>query len=234
MASGTPTWSPDVSADAHFTRLDAARQVGIVSAFAFPLSVGQATAVLEFFSTRSEPVDEQLLEVITQVGKQLGLVVEKIGAIEKLHASNERNRTIVETASDAFVEMDERGLIADWNRSAEAMFGWSRDEVIGQELASVIIPEELRTAHRHGLRHYLATGEGRAVSGRLQVDAVRRNSDRFPVEVALWEVTSETSRSFNAFVRDMSQQKATEEALASARDQAVSAIDQSADASAEL
>ncbi|MDQ3980563.1 MAG: response regulator [Actinomycetota bacterium] len=224
VTSMAPAWVPDVSADANFTRRDAASRSGIISAFAFPLSVGQrATAVLEFFSTRLEPVDEQLLEVITQVGKQLGLVVEKIGAIEKLHASNERNRTIVETASDAFVEMDEHGLIADWNRSAEAMFGWSREEVIGQELARVIIPEELRVAHRRGLRHYLATGEGRAVSDRLQVDALHRNGDRFPVEVALWEVTSETSRSFNAFVRDMSQQKATEEALASARDQAVEA-----------
>ena len=222
--SGTPTWVTDVSTDSNFTRRDPARQSGIVSAFAFPLSLGQeATAVLEVFSTRLEPVDEQLLEVITQVGKQLGLVVEKIGAIEKLRASNERNRTIVETASDAYVEMNEHGLIADWNRSAEVMFGWSRDEVIGRELATVIVPEELRAAHREGLRRYLATGEARALSDRLQVAAIRRDGARFPVEVALWEVTSETSRSFNAFVRDMSQQKETEEALASARDQALEA-----------
>ncbi|MDQ3896860.1 MAG: response regulator [Actinomycetota bacterium] len=224
VTSGAPTWILDVATDPVFARSEAARQSGIVSAFALPLSVGkQATALLEFFSTKSEPVDDQLLEVMTQVGKQLGLVVEKIGAFEKLQASNERNRTIVETASDAFVEMDERGLIADWNRSAEAMFGWTRDEVVGRELAAVIIPEELRSAHREGLRHYLATGEGRAMSDRLRVDAIRKNGARFPVEVALWEVRSETSRSFNAFVRDTSQQKATEDALASARDQALEA-----------
>ncbi len=224
LTSASPTWVLDVSSDPTFTRRDAARQSGIVSAFAFPLSIGkEATAVLEFFTTRLEPVDKQLLEVITQVGKQLGLVVEKIGAIEKLRASNERSRTIVETASDAYVEMDEHGLIADWNRSAEAMFGWARDEVIGRELASVIIPEELRAAHRHALTRYLAHGEGRTLADRLQIDAIRRDGDRFPVEVALWEISSGTSRSFNAFVRDMSQQKATEEALASARDQAVEA-----------
>ena len=219
-----PEWVLDVTADTGFTRRDAASHAGIVSAFALPLSVGkQATAILEFFSTRSEPVDEQLLEVLAQVGKQLGLVVEKIGAIERLRASNERNRTIVETAGDAFVEMDQYGIIADWNHSAEAMFGWTRDEVIGRELAGVIIPVELRPAHRQGLRHYLATGLGRAVSDRLQVDAIRKDGVRFPVEVALWEVRSETSRSFNAFVRDTSQQKATEDALASARDQALEA-----------
>jgi two-component system sensor histidine kinase/response regulator len=224
MSGGTPAWRTDVSADVAFTRRESARQSGIVSAFAFPLSVGQeVTAVLEFFSTQSEPVDDQLLEVLTQVGKQLGLVVEKIGAFEKLHASNERNRTIVETASDAFIAMDEHGVIADWNRSAEAMFGWSRDEVIGRELASVIIPEELCSAHRQGLARYLATGREEAVSARIQGDAIRRDGHRFPVEVAVWEVASETSRSFNSFVRDRSQQQATEEALASARDQAVEA-----------
>ena len=224
LTSLAPAWVPDVSTDADFARRDAARESGLVSAFALPLTVGaQATAILEFFSTRSEPVDDQLLEVLAQVGKQLGLVIEKIGAIERLRASNERNRTIVETASDAFVEMDQYGVIADWNRSAEVMFGWGRDEVVGRELAEVIIPEELRPAHREGLRHYLATGRGRAVSDRLQVDAICKNGLRLPVEVALWEVRSETSRSFNAFVRDTSQQKATEDALASARDQALEA-----------
>lgn len=224
MTSRAPAWVLDVAADESFTRRDAASQAGIVSAFAFPLSVGkQATAILEFFSTRSEPVDEQLLEVLGQVGKQLGLVVEKIGAIERLRASNERNRTIIETAGDAFVEMDEDGMIADWNKSAEDMFGWTRDDVIGRELAAVIIPEDMRSAHREGLRDYLATADERAVSHRLQVDGLRKNGVRFPVEVALWEVRSETSRSFNAFVRDTSQQKAAEDALASARDKAVEA-----------
>ena len=224
VATAAPAWVADLWTDPIFSRQQAARTCGLHSAFAFPLSVGDdVTGVLEFFTTRSEPVDDQLLEVVTQVGKQLGLVVEKTSAIEKLWSSNERHRAIVASASDAFIEMDEQGLITNWNRSSEAMFGWSAEEAIGRELAALVIPEQLRTAHREGLRRYLATGVGAVVSNRVQLEALHRDGDRFPVELAVWEVASDSSRFFNAFVRDMSQQKEAEEALASARDKAVEA-----------
>ncbi len=224
LSSAAPAWVTDVTADPNFRRRDAARRSGIQSGFAFPIPVGQEIAgVLEFFSTHSEPVDEQLLEVIAQVGKQLGLVVERTRALEELHVTSERHRTIVETATDAFVEMNQQGIIAEWNHSAEAMFGWTHEEAVGRELANVIIPEELRVFHREGLDRYLATGEGRVVSNRVGVEAVHRDGRRFPVELAVWEVASPTGRFFNAFVRDISQQKQTEEALASARDQALEA-----------
>ena len=223
LSAGVAAWVSDITLDSRFTRAEAAREAGIRSAFAFPLLVGQkATGVLEFFSTTPEPVDEQLLEVIAQVGKQLGLVVEKNRAMDELRASYERHRTIVETASDAFIEMDQYGVITDWNRSADAMFGWSREEAIGQ-LASRMIPQELRAAPLEGRARYLATGVGPAVSNRVEVEAVRRDGVRFPVEVAVGEVVRQGNLFFNAFVRDMSHQKQTEDALASARDQALEA-----------
>ena len=224
VASAAPVWVADVGIDPNFPRAEAARQCRILSAFAAPLVVGQnVTGVLEFFTTRQTAVDEQLLEVITQVGKQLGLVVEKTRAIENLGASTKRYRTIVETASDAFVEMDEHGVIVDWNQSAQSMFGWEPGEVIGRELATVIIPQQMRAAHREGLERYLATGVGPVMSSRIQVEALHRKGVQFPVELAVWEVASDGGRFFNAFIRDMSQQKQAEVALASARDQAVEA-----------
>ena len=224
VATASPAWVADLWTNPDFSRREAARECGLQSAFAFPLSVGDdVTGVLEFFTTHCEPVDEQLLEVVTQVGKQLGLVVEKTSAIEKLWSSNERHRAIVASASDAFIEMDEQGVITDWNRSAESMFGWSAEEAIGRELAALVIPDELRTPHREGLRRYLDSGVGRVVSNRVQMEALHRNGDRIPVELAVWEAASDSNRFFNAFVRDMSQQKETEEALEAARDKAVEA-----------
>ena len=224
LASAAPAWLVDLSADEEFSRSDAARACGIRSAFAFPLLVGQEVAgILEFFSTTVQPVDQQLIQVIGQLGRQLGLVVQRAQAAERLRASNERNRTIVETASDAFVEMDELGLVLDWNRQAATMFGWSREEALGRELAALVIPEELRAAHRVGLKRYLAFGGGTVVSNRVEFEALHHDGHRFPVEVAVWEVASGTGRVFNAFVRDITKQKEAEEALASARDQAVEA-----------
>ncbi|MGH9264501.1 MAG: response regulator [Acidimicrobiales bacterium] len=224
LASAVPAWVVDLSADDDFCRRDAARACGIRSAFAFPLLVGQEVAgVLEFFSTTVQPVDPQLVEVLGQLGRQLGLVVQRAEAAERLRASNERNRTIVETASDAFVEMDELGVVLDWNRQATTMFGWPREEALGRELAALIVPAELRAAHRVGLKRYLAFGGGRVVSNRVEFEALHRDGHRFPVEVAVCEVASGTGRVFNAFVRDTTKQKEVEEALASARDQAVEA-----------
>ncbi|HEX2043411.1 MAG TPA: response regulator [Acidimicrobiales bacterium] len=222
--SAAPAWIADLSADESFPRIGAAAEVGLRSAFAFPILINHDVAgVLEFFSTRHEPIDAQLLDVMAQVGKQLGLVLERTRAADALRVSEERNRTILETASDAFVGMDEQGLIVDWNQRAELMFGWPREEAIGRELAETVIPEDQREAHREGLRRYLRTGSGPVVGGRLTFEALRRDATRFPVELAVWEVRSPSGCQFNAFVRDITHQKQAEEALASARDHALEA-----------
>src|SRR5262245_2204270 len=76
-----------------------------------------------------------------------------------LRESEERSRAILETAHDAFVAMDQRGVITAWNVQAEAIFGWRRSEAVGREVADTIVPPELRAAHRSGLARALATGE---------------------------------------------------------------------------
>ena len=220
--TAAPVWVPDLSTDPSFTRREPAGRAGLCSAVAFPILAGQDVAgVLEFFSTRPEPVDHELLEVMARVGKQLALVLERTRATEALQASEERKRTIVETASDAFVGMDEHGAIVDWNHQAELMFGWPREEVLGRQVAETIVPEELREAYVTGLR--LRTGISAVVSRPLSIEAHRRDGTRFPVELTVWEVRSPQARYFNAFLRDITRQKEVEEALASARDHALEA-----------
>jgi PAS domain S-box-containing protein len=66
-----------------------------------------------------------------------------------------------QSALDAVVAMDAEGRIQGWNRQAEAIFGWTRDEAIGRSLAQTIIPPGHRAAHSAGLARFLAT-EGRS------------------------------------------------------------------------
>ena len=73
--------------------------------------------------------------------------------------SQERNRAIVETALDALVTIDAAGIVTDWNGQASTIFGWSREEALGQRLSELIIPPKDRDSHEGGLRQYLATGE---------------------------------------------------------------------------
>src|SRR5574338_503687 len=74
-------------------------------------------------------------------------VTERRAIEEALRASEERYRTVVETASDAFVSIDEDGVVVEWNRKAEETFGWTRDEAIGLRLTDTVVPERFRAAH---------------------------------------------------------------------------------------
>jgi two-component system, sensor histidine kinase and response regulator len=141
----------------------------------------------------------------------------------KLLAQREQTRAIIATASDPFIAMDVHGVVTEWNRRAEAVFGWSRGEAVGRELAELIVPPRDRQAHRDGLRRVLAGGERRVLDRRVEVTACHRDGHELPVELAVWQMGSGSERSFNAFVRDISERRQTEQALAAARDQALSA-----------
>ncbi len=140
-------------------------------------------------------------------------ITERKRAEETLRASEERTRLVVETAYDALISIDAEGVVTTWNAAAESMFGWSREEAIGRTLAETIIPEQLRKAHVKGLKRFLATGEGPVLNKRIEITALRRDGQEFPVELAVWPVQVGPSRSFNAFVHDISDRKAAEGAL---------------------
>ncbi|MBC8063472.1 MAG: PAS domain S-box protein, partial [Chlorobia bacterium] len=120
---------------------------------------------------------------------------------------------IVELALDAVVSMDSHGLVQAWNSMAETSFGWSKEEAIGEVLANLIIPEESRTSHFAGLAHFLSTGEGPILGKRLEVEAIHRNGQRFPIELAISPHRRETGVYFTAFIRDIRERKLAEKTL---------------------
>ncbi len=131
----------------------------------------------------------------------------------ELEASR-RHHQIIETALDAFIEIDSDGLITDWNAQAETTFGWSRSEAIGQTLSQMIIPHRYREAHRQGLRLFLATGEGPVLNKRIEIAALHRDGTEFPIELAIAAIRWGERRLFSAFVRDVTEQKRAQQELA--------------------
>ncbi|MGH2809638.1 MAG: PAS domain-containing sensor histidine kinase, partial [Actinomycetota bacterium] len=117
---------------------------------------------------------------------------------------------ILESASDAFVAIDRQGTITAWNRQAEAIFGWPRDEMLGRRLVDTIIPPSYREAHTEGMRHLHATGEQKVLGQRLELSALRRDGSEFPVELTIWAAGS-APLSFNAFIRDITEKRRAEE-----------------------
>lgn len=128
-------------------------------------------------------------------------------AVDDLRDAQERWRLILRTAHDAFVSIDERGVIIEWNRRAEEVFGWLRDDVIGRELVDTIVPPEMRDAHLAGLERFLETGEGPVLFQTIELPALHRTRGRFDAEVTIWPHRLGDRWTFHAFIRDVTQDK---------------------------
>jgi PAS domain S-box-containing protein len=120
---------------------------------------------------------------------------------------------ILDTSLDAVLSMDDAGRIVFWNRAAEAMFGWSRDEALGRQLAETIMPVEFRDPHRRGLQRFLATGAGTILGRRIEIVGLRRDGTEFPVELSVAALDFQGSHTFNAFIADITARKRVEEAV---------------------
>jgi PAS domain S-box-containing protein len=129
---------------------------------------------------------------------------------EALKASEGRTRAVIDSALDAVVAMDHEGLILGFNPAAERIFGYRSGDVVGRALADVIIPPDLRAAHRRGLNHYLATGEGPILGKRIEVAGLRADGSVFPLEVSIVRMPGAGAPTFTGFLRDISERKQAE------------------------
>jgi two-component system CheB/CheR fusion protein len=122
------------------------------------------------------------------------------------------DRALIDSALDCIISMNATGHIVEFNPAAELVFGYTRDQALGQELASLIIPPEFRDRHRAGLAHYLETGEGRVLGKRLEVSALRADGSRILVELAITAVRTGNQPVFTAYLRDITDRIRGEEA----------------------
>jgi PAS domain S-box-containing protein len=137
-------------------------------------------------------------------------------------ASRERERRlsrVLEAANDAFVSIDEAGLVTAWNPQAAALFGRSEQDALGLRLSELVIPEELRAAHEAGLARHAAGGEARVVGSRIEITALAGDGRVFPVELGIW--AHEDGSGYSAFVHDISDRMAAQAELETARDEAL-------------
>ncbi|MFL5656195.1 MAG: PAS domain S-box protein, partial [Ktedonobacteraceae bacterium] len=110
---------------------------------------------------------------------------------EALRESEAHKGAVFDTALDSIITMDHMGKIVEFNPAAERTFGYARNEVIGQDMAELIIPQPLRERLRRGLAHYLATGEGAIIDRRIEIVAMRQDGSEFPIELAITRVPKE-------------------------------------------
>jgi PAS domain S-box-containing protein len=132
-------------------------------------------------------------------------------SMDQLAAEQRRMKSILESSHDAFVAVDPQGRITDWNTRAELTFGWTAAEVIGRDLVSIIIPEEQRQGHNAGFKRFAETGKSSIINRVIEVEAVHRNGNRIPIELAVAGFFDGEGYAANAFIRDISERKKAEQ-----------------------
>lgn len=119
-------------------------------------------------------------------------------------------KAIMTGALDCIISMNANGRITEWNPAAEQTFGYAREDVIGQELAELIIPERLRAQHRAGMEKYLRTGESPIIGKRIEVPAQTKDMGEIAVELSVTTIPIGASPLFAGFVRDITARKQAE------------------------
>jgi PAS domain S-box-containing protein len=124
----------------------------------------------------------------------------------------EQYRTVVDTAIDAVLSIDENSKIIFANPATTKLFGYESAELVGQPLTT-LMPESLRDSHQAGLQNYLTTGERRLNWQGVELTGLRKNGVEFPVEVSFAEIANKGRRVFTGFIRDITERKRAEERL---------------------
>jgi PAS domain S-box-containing protein len=129
---------------------------------------------------------------------------------ETLEESNAQIETLIENAPNAVIVIDENSIIIKWNKKSEVIFGWSAAEVLQRPMHELIMPERYIQAHHKGIHHFLHTGEGPVLNKTIEISAVRKNKDEFPIELSISAVKSHGKFLFIAFIADISQRRKSE------------------------
>src|SRR5215470_5811428 len=132
-------------------------------------------------------------------------VMDSAGTLEAL------SRTFLDSALDCIITMDATGRVQEFNPASERVFGFTRSEAVGKELAELIIPPRLRERHRQGLARYLQTGEGPLIGKLIEIEALRRDGSEIVVALAINATQVNGSPIFTAYLRDITERKRAEE-----------------------
>ena len=119
-------------------------------------------------------------------------------------------RAIIDSALDGVVIIDDQGIIRDFNPTAEQLFGYTKYEVVGKKLANTIVPEKYRAAHEAGMKRYLEQGDPHVIGQRIEIEAVKKSGEIFPIELAIKQINDGDRLLFTSNIRDISDRRAVE------------------------
>ncbi len=138
----------------------------------------------------------------------------------EVQQTRDRLQAMLNTSLDAILVVNRASICLEYNGAAAKIFGYTRAEVLGKNLAKLIIPPEVLEKHQEQMRQHLEQGSG-SISGRLQIEARRKSGQVFPLEISIAKIMSREGEIFVSYMRDISDRREAEEKLTKARDDAL-------------
>jgi two-component system sensor kinase FixL len=178
-----------------------------------------------WFHVASSPIKDA-------AGVQWGAIsiVQDISELKQREQEAEERQLVLnelfKTSLDGIILCDDDGVVRRWNSQAEAILGWSADEVIGRSLENTIVPDELRLGHRAGMERFKLTGAGPMLGQRLELPARHRDGHLIDVELSISAVEVDGRRLVSGFIRDITERLQTERELNDYRSHLESLVEQ--------
>ena len=214
-ASGEAEIINDTSLDSRYVVDDAMRY----SELCVPIIAdGKVIGIIDSEHPEKSFFTQKHLETLTTVAvlasnrlKRAMAQQRQVEVEEELRDNENKLRSILDSAIDGVISIDVNGIVTEWNKQAEVIFGYTAEEAIGIPLTNTIIPHNFREAHDRGMSHYLKTGDGPVLNQKIEISALRKNGEEFPIELAIIPVKTKRVQTFTAFVSDITVQKKVQE-----------------------
>ncbi|MBB5049004.1 PAS domain S-box-containing protein [Rhodopseudomonas rhenobacensis] len=138
-------------------------------------------------------------------------------AQDELRESERMARAIIDTALDAFVQIDPGGSITEWSPHAETLFGWSRDEALGTNIGLLIFSPDQIGENKNSYQKFIDSVDLGGTGYRIETEAIRRDGTAIQIEVALTALLRDKGYVVNAFMRDLTEKTIAEQQLRQAQ-----------------
>ncbi|MCH8836961.1 MAG: PAS domain S-box protein [Candidatus Marinimicrobia bacterium] len=155
---------------------------------------------------------------VRAVGTHLD-ITERHQAEEALQESEARILAIVDSVANGIIVINEEGIVENFNRGAEQIFGYTAEEVIGHNV-NMLMPQPYHHEHDGYLNNFLKTGQKKIIGIGREVSGLRKDGSSFPMHLSVTEVALTNRTLFTGIVRDITESKQAKEALHQARDAA--------------
>lgn len=149
--------------------------------------------------------------VLIAAGTTIFLLVSN-PVLRKTRESEERLRSVTQSASDAIISVDDQGLVISWNKSAERIFGYEETEMLDKSLAA-IIPDRYRDSHTAGIERAKMDGPRTLIGRTVEIEGLRKDGSEFPIEISVSEWSAGGRKFFSGIVRDVTKRREAEGAL---------------------